>query len=319
MHVINVSNVNQALHEGLWYLKTCGVKADSRNGPVLVAPGPVATIYTRPQERVLFHPVRDANPVFHLLETIWMFGGRNDVEWLLPFNANYTNYAEDDGRVHGAYGHRWLRHFSFDQLGGIAKELKNNPTSRRCVLSMWDARSDLGADKRDLPCNTHAYFSIRDGKLDMTVCNRSNDVIWGAYGANVVHFSMLQELLARWIGVEVGEYMQFSNNFHVYTENEVAKRLLPTIESDWSDPYGTLRPTPMFHGEETVAEFLADCDDLLGPQADTAPYRTAFFRDVVYPLFQAYRARKAGEPYTVSNASDWDIAFDQWVERRAAK
>lgn len=319
MHVIKVSNVNQALHEGLWYLKTCGVKADSRNGPVLVAPGPVATIYTRPQERVLFHPVRDANPVFHLLETIWMFGGRNDVEWLLPFNANYTNYAEDDGRVHGAYGHRWVRHFAFDQLGDIAKELKSNPTSRRCVLSMWDARADLGASKRDLPCNTHAYFSVRDGKLDMTVCNRSNDVIWGAYGANVVHFSMLQELMARWIDVELGEYIQFSNNFHVYTENEVARRLLPVIESDWSDPYGTLRPTPMLHGEETVAEFLADCDDLLGPQADATPYRTAFFRDVVYPLFRAYRARKAGEPYTVSNASDWDIAFDQWVERRAAK
>lgn len=322
MHVIKVKNVNQALHEGLGYLKVVGRPAESRNGPVLVAPGPVATIYTAPLERVLFDPVRDANPVFHLMETLWMFVGSNDVEWLLSFNSNYTNYAEDDGKVHGAYGHRWRKHFYFDQLQAIAMELRAKPNSRRAVLQMWDAAWDLTAEKRDVPCNTTAYFNIVDGMLNMTVCCRSNDAVWGAYGANVVHFSMLQELLARWVGVEVGEYIQFSNNFHVYTENDVVKRLLPVVENDPLDPYVTLTPTPMFDGNETVDDFLADCEDLTNPLvAHYVKYRTHFFREVAYPLYSKYLARKRGEAYDTKfdHPTDWSLAFQEWVERRTPK
>jgi thymidylate synthase len=100
----------------------------------------------------------------------------------------------------------------------------------------------------DVPCNTEAFFRSRsikmsrsearkqnlkyrigaDGNpdpdgvcyvdyLDMTVINRSNDLAWGALGANVVHFSFLQEYLAARCGVEVGQYHQISNNLHAYT------------------------------------------------------------------------------------------------------
>ena len=63
---------------------------------------------------------------------------------------------------------------------------------------MWDAKQDLSHrnESKDLPCNTHVYFSIREGFLDMTVCNRSNDLIWGCCGANAVHMSFLQEYVA---------------------------------------------------------------------------------------------------------------------------
>ena len=50
--------------------------------------------------------------------------------------------------------------------------------------------------REEIPCNTAIYFKVREGKLNMTVSNRSNDVIWGTFGANVVHMSILQEYVA---------------------------------------------------------------------------------------------------------------------------
>ena len=68
MKLIDATNVNQAYEKGVAYLIDEGVKEDSRNGPVVVAPGPVLTRYTHPTQRVLFSPLRDANPFFHIME-----------------------------------------------------------------------------------------------------------------------------------------------------------------------------------------------------------------------------------------------------------
>jgi hypothetical protein len=315
MNVIKVKNVNQALHEGLWLLRTIGVREDSRNGPVLVAPGPVATIYTHPWERVLFHPGRDANPVFHLVEALWMLAGRDTVADISPFNSGIARYAEDNGRIHGAYGHRWRNRFQIDQVLGVIKELKTSPNSRRAVMGMWSPHIDLGADKRDLPCNTHAYFDLRGGKLNMTVCCRSNDIIWGAYGANAVHFSILQELIAVGVDAPIGEYIQFSNNYHAYTENEVYKRLDP-IEADGPDPYRdpAIRWRPLLAEGGTVEQFLRDCEDMFDWPASR--YRTAFFNEVASPLARNYLARKAGGRMMPVASCDWAVAFGEWCERR---
>ncbi|MGI9141970.1 MAG: hypothetical protein ACR2IJ_02160 [Fluviibacter sp.] len=65
---ITVRNVNQAFSELFWRLKALNLRPEpTRNGPALVFPEPVITTYTCPLERVLFHPGRDCNPVFHLL------------------------------------------------------------------------------------------------------------------------------------------------------------------------------------------------------------------------------------------------------------
>ena len=178
--IIKAMNVNQALRDGLWHLKTAGITDSSRNGPVIRAPGPVITEYMFPRERLCFSPTRDANHVFHLMESIWMLAGQNNVEWLLQFNGNFGQYAED-GIQHGAYGHRWRRHFGADQLFGVIDQL-HVPGNRRVVLQMWDVNSDLGANVADVPCNTHVYFQVTDEGLEMTVCCRSNDMVWGIRG-----------------------------------------------------------------------------------------------------------------------------------------
>jgi len=315
--MITSRNVNGAFHTAWWRFKTGAVEEDSRNGPVLVMADPVLTTYMRPTERVLFDDRRDANPVFHLVEALWMLAGRDEVKFILPFNSRYDQYAESDGTVHGAYGARWRQTFGMDQILAVIDILKRDPNSRQAVIQMWSSDIDLGADVKDKPCNTHIYFDGRQGRLNMTVCCRSNDMLWGAYGANVVHFSMLQELIAWGTGLAIGEYRQFSNNFHVYTDLPMVREFLRD-PPEMDDPYAgsAVIATPMFVGDETVQDFLLDCGEMFLEERLTP--RTVFFRDTAWPLVDAYIARKVGLSVKPSMEfiTDWHVAFSTWVARR---
>ncbi len=219
MRTLNVRNVNDALPQALDMLMMSGHERDSRAGRVRVMTTPVTTVYHRPEECVLLWSERDANPFFHLYEAAYMLTGSNRLRPLRWFVKRMEEFSDDGQTLQGFYGARWRRWFGRDQLVGIVDSLKKNPEDRRCVLQMWDARTDLCADSADVPCNTGVYFSINvSGKLDMTVTNRSNDVVWGAYGANAVHMSLLQQYIAAWVGVPVGHYWQISNNFHGYLD-----------------------------------------------------------------------------------------------------
>lgn len=94
---------------------------------------------------------------------------------------------------------------------------------------MWDGFTDLQkarAGGKDLPCNTAIYFDPLGDDLNMTVSNRSNDLVWGAYGANVVHMSMIHSYVAHMVGKKVGTYYQESNNLHLYTDFPITQKLI---------------------------------------------------------------------------------------------
>lgn len=321
MQVITAKNVNEALHEGVGYLKVMGMKRDSRNGPVLRAPGPVVTVYQCPKERLVSHPLRDANNVFHLMESIWMLAGENNVKWLLPFNSKFGQYAREDGVQHGAYGFRWRRHFRYDQLSLLLKELQN-PNTRRAVLQMWSCSVDLNVDEADIPCNTHVYFNTASGNLDMTVCCRSNDIVWGAYGANAVHFSILQELLAHALKIPVGKYVQFSNDYHLYLEFGPGAMLMAHLENGFDyDPYfsGTYKTIPLLREGEHFWDFIRDCENFVSQVNPVL--RTDFMKRVAHPIRVAYMSRREGDKnwkdlvFTVPGC-DWLESFLEWADRR---
>jgi thymidylate synthase len=304
--------------------------------------------YEHPCERVLFNAARDCNPFFHLYESLWMLAGRRDVAPLAWYNSKMTEFSDDGVTYHGAYGYRWRRWFGYDQLESIVDELKHTPTSRRVVLQMWDATDWSDPYKavnggKDVPCNTQAYFALREATreqieehahngylLDMTVCNRSNDMIWGMLGANVVHFSFLQEYLAAMIGVEVGNYYQFTNNLHVYTERWTPEKWLadayPVI-----DPYLTnLGTVPLvanpdrFDTECTTFVNHGYSDELNKLAMETHLWTNQFFPTVAVPMALAYGAHKR-RMYGVSHkwmeqvaADDWRIAGRDWIKRREA-
>ena len=198
MHSVTAKNIPHAYKEVMELIHIIGAQEESRNGTVISIQQPFTLRITNPEQRVLFNPARDANPFFHVMESIWMFAGRNDAKWLTTYNKRYKNYAEPSGSVHGAYGMRWRYQFAIDQIAEVIDILGANPSTRQAVISMWSPFLDL-TDRplNDRPCNTHIYFRTVAGKLNMTVCNRSNDVVWGMLGANAVHMTYLHELIAR--------------------------------------------------------------------------------------------------------------------------
>src|SRR5690606_24246362 len=126
-HTIRAHNVNDALAQGLHHLKFVGELADSRNGRVLRAPGPVITHTARPEQRVLINPLRDANPFFHLAESMWMLAGSNLAAPMVRLVGNMASFSDDALVFHGAYGHRWRNRFGYDQLLNVIKLLQRDP------------------------------------------------------------------------------------------------------------------------------------------------------------------------------------------------
>lgn len=317
-HAIRAKNVNEALARGLTWLLMAGKEYPSRNGGVLAYPEPVITTYLNPTERVLFSPLRDANPFFHLMESLWMLAGRNDLEFPKTFNSRFGEYSDDGVTVHGAYGFRWRQQFGVDQLDRLVRELRRDPSSRRAVLQMWDPAADLEKMEnggRDVPCNTTVFFDAKDGALSMTVCNRSNDAIWGAYGANAVHFSVLLEYMAAMVGLPVGKYHQVSNNLHAYLEKFPREKLQALAESaDALDYYGTVSPRPMVTNPAT---FSVDLEKFLWRPGESQDFGNPWFEEVANPVYRAWFSRSSAD-LTAIKAEDWALACTQWVERRAA-
>lgn len=320
--VIRARNVNDAYDNALVLARLVGVSSESRNGPVIKFPGPVITEYLAPCERVLWDPVRDVNSVFHMVESFWMLAGRSDAAPLLPFNSRMGEFAEEDGNIHGAYGQRWRFWFTEDQIQIAIEKLRSNRRDRRVVIGMWDPSSDNDPLLRDVPCNTHIYFNCREGaKLDMTVCCRSNDMVWGAYGANVVHMSILHEIVAAGAGLKVGTYAQFSNDFHLYAGLPNFNQIWNTVPDVDKDEYGRGVPViPLLREGELVEEFIADCTALL---KGDKPANTYFMTAVAYPLIRTYLARKIGVPWKAMldeiPPCDWTLSFLQWATRRDDK
>ncbi len=337
MQVIQGRNAHSILPEALYQMRTHGVNRDSRNGPVLKFPGPATIHYACPTERVVFWGERDCNPFFHLMESLWMLSGRNDVSYLSQFVPRMASYSDDGKTFHGAYGHRWRQHFMTDQLDLVVEALKKNPDDRRCVVQMWDSRTDLGFEGKDFPCNTQVVFSVNEGSLDMSVFNRSNDLVWGALGANAVHFSFLQEYMAARIGVPVGHYWQISNNMHLYLEQHegLMHSLGDRAEEFYQfrtgkdDPYATgeVKPFPLMSISPEQWELELE---VFMHFPDSTGLTDPFFREVARPLFFAHRTFKqmkdagldrydcAAEHLELCAASDWKKAAEEWLLRRRA-
>lgn len=317
MHTITSRNVNDAFVDGRWWLKSAGKNETTRNGEVLVAPGPVCTVYKRPWERVLFDPVRDCNPFFHLFESIWMFAGERNVRPLLKYNKRMSEYAEPDGTIYGAYGHRWRKHFnSVDQLATLIGKLRREPSTRQAVLTMWEP-DDIAALVKDRPCNTQCYFMLRNDALTMTVTCRSNDVVWGAYGANAVHFSMLHEFIANATGLPMGEMYQFSNNYHVYKEVPKYEELMkfPFLDINPYDKRGVVSYPKLTQVGEWPT-FLEECEKLMYSYG-TATITSPFLKDIVVPMIELWASRDMVWLEAMPQC-DWKVAFEEWLTRRIA-
>lgn len=340
MQLIHVCNVQQALPEGCRLMLAHGLERESRNGPCKQLPFVLVTVYEKPFERVLFWPQRDANPFFHFAESLWMLAGRQDVSFVERFNSNISSYSDDGVVFNAAYGYRWRRHFGFDQITVIVKNLQKDPWCRRQVLQIWDPADLNKMSSKDLACNTCVYFQRSlDDKLDMMVTNRSNDLIWGVYGANAVHFSVLQEYVASQLGWPVGKYTHVSMNTHLYERHyalaeELAEQApkLPWGRHSYRDPYymsgdEKIYPYPIRWQPTSVEEWDHELRMLLIGKLE-AHFQDPFFRNIALPMFKAWNTFKQlkDAPDRIEQAvavlrqmppsNDWKKAGIEWLQRR---
>ena len=348
MIVLHAKNVHCALPVALHKLRTQGIPRESRNGLVRQMPEPVATVYANPCERVIFHPWRDANPFFHFYEALWMLAGRNDIAPLVRFSKQIGEYTDDGETMNAAYGSRWrcmpkgfngtedrfTGPYTVDQLPIICNALRANKDDRQQVLQIWDHNRDLGTKTKDHACNLTVTFQVDPGgRLNMVVFCRSNDAVWGCYGANAVHFSFLLEYVAARAGYPCGIYTQVSVNLHAY--DATAAKLYEfgaELESDAYDPYGgAIYPYPIGNSQTDWYEWDGDCQGFITMtgHASTCSFKNAFFNDVAWPIVKAHDAYKDGDPRTKFSkakqelnrcqASDWKKACQEWLDRRQLK
>jgi thymidylate synthase len=255
---IEGASADSVWREAVHRLGDSGALQESRDQPTRELLHVVFTI-TDPRQRLVFG--RAINPAFAVAEVIWIMAGANDSSFLRFWNPRMMQFTDDDKqRFHGAYGYRLgiqprlddvvvgqLRHElvpgqqRLDQIKSAYEALQHTPHSRQVVLQIWNSAQDLpnpGPRSRDVPCNLMSHLLLRNGRLDWLQVMRSNDLMWGT-PYNFVQFTTMQEIIAGWLGVEVGTYHHLSDSLHVYERHW---RELDSISSEivdvpvnWSD------------------------------------------------------------------------------------
>jgi thymidylate synthase len=156
-------------------------------------------------------------------ELIWLLNGHEDSAFLNYWNSRLPKFAGPGPVYRGAYGNRLRKHFGLDQIERAVKVLAHNPDTRQVVLQIWDGTIDLPDDSgtpsnTDIPCNLISILKVRDGRLEWLQVLRSNDLFLGL-PYNFLQFTTLQEVLAGWLGVQVGTYNHVSDSLHIYARD----------------------------------------------------------------------------------------------------
>lgn len=156
---------------------------------------------------------RGTVPGIGAVEACQLLAGISTPGLVIKVGPQFKNYAEDNGIFHGAYGLR-----TRGQYEKIVERLKADSDTRQAVVTIWNPELDLLPSKRDYPCTILHQFRIRDGKLNMTVFMRSNDVWLGA-AYDFFQFTRIQIAIASILGIPTGVYTHHVGSLHIYEQH----------------------------------------------------------------------------------------------------
>ena len=176
-----------------------------------------------------------------IYELLWFIKGDTNVKYLQENGVRIWNeWADDNGDLGPVYGHQWRNWNSddIDQLKEVIKTLKNNPNSRRMLVSAWnpsvlpDTSISFGENvangKAALPpCHAFFQFYVADGKLSCQLYQRSADIFLGV-PFNIAQYSILTLMIAHVTGFEPGEFVWSGGDVHIY--NNHIEALLEQIQ-----------------------------------------------------------------------------------------
>ena len=125
----------------------------------------------------------------------------------------WKRMADELGHVNSNYGWQWKRN---NQIDHVISLLKVDPETRQAAISIYDAK-EHHAYGTDTPCTYAIQFTIMNGRLDMCVTMRSND-LWYGFCNDQYQFSKLQEMISKKLNIETGMYYHFAHNMHLYND-----------------------------------------------------------------------------------------------------
>jgi thymidylate synthase len=155
-------------------------------------------------------------------ELLWFLSGNTNNQWLKERGVSiWDEWADENGNLGPVYGHQWRswpdgKGGTIDQITKLVHSLKNNPDSRRHIVSAWNVAD---VDNMALPpCHTLFQFYVADGKLSCQLYQRSADTFLGV-PFNIASYALLTMMLAQVCDLEPGEFVHTFGDAHIYSNH----------------------------------------------------------------------------------------------------
>jgi len=167
-----------------------------------------------------------------IYELLWFLKGDTNIDYLKENGVRIWNeWADENGDLGPVYGHQWRNWNSeeIDQIKEIVYTLKNNPNSRRMLVSAWNPSvlpdtsvsfsENVANGKAALPpCHAFFQFYVADGKLSCQLYQRSADIFLGV-PFNIASYALLTMMMAQVCGYEAGDFVHTFGDAHIYNNH----------------------------------------------------------------------------------------------------
>jgi thymidylate synthase len=153
-----------------------------------------------------------------IYELLWFIKGETNIKYLKDNGVSiWDEWADLEGNLGPVYGHQWRRFGgSVDQLSNVIETIKNNPESRRMVVSAWNP---LDIPNMALPpCHTLFQFYVDNGEISCQLYQRSADAFLGV-PFNIACYSMLTMMVAQVTGLKAKEFIHTFGDLHIYSNH----------------------------------------------------------------------------------------------------
>lgn len=155
-------------------------------------------------------------------ELLWFLMGETNIKYLKDNKVTiWDEWADSEGNLGPVYGSQWRswptpdgRHI--DQITQLIDQIKNNPDSRRLIVSAWNV-AEIPNMKLP-PCHAFFQFYVADGKLSCQLYQRSADIFLGV-PFNIASYALLTHIIAQVCDLEVGEFVHTLGDAHLYTNH----------------------------------------------------------------------------------------------------
>lgn len=157
-----------------------------------------------------------------IYELLWFLNGDTNAKYLQDNGVRIWNeWADENGDLGHIYGYQWRSWPDYngghiDQISNVVDTIKNNPDSRRIIVSAWNVADLLNMNLP--PCHAFFQFYVADGKLSLQLYQRSADIFLGV-PFNIASYALLLKMMAQVTGLEAGDFVHTLGDAHIYTNH----------------------------------------------------------------------------------------------------